>query len=125
MEPGKNDIYCTYKKSYKKVIKDISSKDFNEGLNEEQIDIIFSSCQNLSILSTREKEILRHILLGEKRKEIGVSLFISESAVKKHTTNIFRKLNVNNRNELFTEVKKSLKSSFINVNCGERVSVYL
>ena len=84
---------------------------FNEGLNEEQIDIIFSSCQNLSILSTREKEILRHILLGEKRKEIGVSLFISESAVKKHTTNIFRKLNVNNRNELFTEVKKSLKSS--------------
>ena len=95
----------------KKVIKDISSKDFNEGLNEEQIDIIFSSCQNLSILSTREKEILRHILLGEKRKEIGVSLFISESAVKKHTTNIFRKLNVNNRNELFTEVKKSLKSS--------------
>lgn len=95
----------------KKAIKDISSKDFSEGLNEEQITIIFSSCQNLNVLSTREKEILHHILLGEKRKEIGAVLFISESAVKKHTTNIFKKLNVSNRNELFTEVKKSLKSS--------------
>lgn len=94
----------------KKVIKDISCKDFKEGLNEDQISIIFSNCQYLNVLTAREKEILKHILLGEKRKEIGANLYVSESAVKKHTTNIFKKLEVNSREELFEKVKKSLKS---------------
>lgn len=53
-------------------------------------------------LSPREKEILFHIGLGKSNMEIGKQLFISESTVKNHVRNIFRKLNVNNRTQAIT-----------------------
>lgn len=51
-------------------------------------------------LSKREKEIMNEIELGNKNKEIGNNLGISESTVKRHISNILSKLNLNNKYEI-------------------------
>ncbi len=48
-------------------------------------------------LSTREKEILKALVLGLKNKEIADKLFISEMTVKSHINRIYKKFGVNNR----------------------------
>lgn len=48
-------------------------------------------------LTEREKEILIKIGEGKKNEEISKELFISNSTVKSHIYNIFRKINVPNR----------------------------
>lgn len=56
----------------------------------------------LQALSQREKEILHHIGLGKSNREIGEQLYISESTVKNHMRNIFKKLEVSNRTQAIT-----------------------
>ena len=51
------------------------------------------------ILTNRELEVLKLLAQGKSNKEIGVSLFISETTVKSHIRNIFGKLNVISRTE--------------------------
>jgi len=41
-----------------------------------------------NILSAREKEILTHLSMGTKRKEVGVKLFISDNTVANHIKTI-------------------------------------
>ncbi|HEY7715932.1 MAG TPA: response regulator transcription factor [Candidatus Binatia bacterium] len=53
--------------------------------------------QTLSSLTTRELEILRLVAEGLSNEEIGKRVFISRKTVKTHLTNIFDKLQVNNR----------------------------
>ncbi len=55
--------------------------------------------KSISILSTREKEILEHLSKGLLYKEIANSLFISPETVRKHVYHIYEKLHVNNRVE--------------------------
>lgn len=57
-------------------------------------------------LTRREEEIVGLILEGKSNKEIGEELFISETTVKKHVSNIFEKVGVGRREELFAKVKK-------------------
>ncbi|MBK8944010.1 MAG: response regulator transcription factor [Ignavibacteriae bacterium] len=52
------------------------------------------------LLSQREKEILEHIVLGKKNKEIAKTFFISENTVLTHRRNIMKKLNVKSTPEL-------------------------
>lgn len=49
------------------------------------------------ILSIREEEILVHLRKGEKYKEIGEILSISEHTVRKHASNIYKELKVENK----------------------------
>ena len=48
-------------------------------------------------LRTREKELVELIYNGKSNKEIADILFLSESTVKTHIYNIFRKMDVKNR----------------------------
>ena len=47
----------------------------------------------------REIEVLELIAKGMANKDIAHTLFISEKTVKNHVTNIFRKLNVDDRTQ--------------------------
>lgn len=51
-------------------------------------------------ISQREAEIIGLILRGFSNKEIGNNLFISLETVKKHVSNIYKKLGVKNRLQL-------------------------
>lgn len=50
-------------------------------------------------LTPRELEVLNHIARGDSNQVIAEQLFITLSAVKKHTGNIYAKLNVNSRTQ--------------------------
>ncbi len=50
-------------------------------------------------LTKREYEILTLIAEGFNNREIGENLFISEKTVKNHVSNIFKKINVNDRTQ--------------------------
>jgi DNA-binding NarL/FixJ family response regulator len=60
-------------------------------------------------LTTREKEIIRHILDGLSSPEIAEKLFISHRTVENHRANIMNKLKVRNTIEL---VRKVLEVDF-------------
>jgi DNA-binding NarL/FixJ family response regulator len=53
--------------------------------------------ETLQSLTKREMEILKLVAEGLTNEEIGKKVFISEKTVKTHLTNIFDKLQVNNR----------------------------
>jgi len=53
----------------------------------------------VSILSRREEEVLAMLANKLSTQEIAASLYLSESTVKTHLRNIFRKLGVRNRTE--------------------------
>jgi two-component system, NarL family, nitrate/nitrite response regulator NarL len=52
------------------------------------------------LLSDRESQVMRLVAQGQRNKEIGQNLFISEQTVKNHLHNIFDKLGVSDRLEL-------------------------
>ena len=72
---------------------------------EEQASTILKTWGETKVLTKREREILKEILLGQRRKDIAQKFFISDSAVRNHTTNIFKKLQVESRNELYNKAK--------------------
>ncbi|WP_418791045.1 response regulator [Phosphitispora sp. TUW77] len=56
--------------------------------------------ENLKVnLTSREIQILKYIASGVHNKDIARLLYISEKTVKNHITNIFRKLNVEDRTQ--------------------------
>ena len=54
----------------------------------------------LDQLTTREKEVLRHIARGFTYKEIAARLFISAKTVEAHVSAVLRKLQLSNRHQL-------------------------
>ncbi len=54
---------------------------------------------NSSSLTKREYEVLTLIAEGFNNREIANHLFISEKTVKNHVSNIFKKINVNDRTQ--------------------------
>ena len=71
------------------------------------MDEIISVCPAAALLTTREAEVLKHLILNEKRKDIAVELCVSENTIKKHTTNIYAKLGVSNRTEIINMLSKT------------------
>ncbi len=62
--------------------------------------------ENTSILNKRQTEILKLISKGVSGNDIGNSLFISTSTVKREIRNIFDKLGVNDRAQAVSEAMK-------------------
>jgi LuxR family maltose regulon positive regulatory protein len=57
-------------------------------------------------LTTRELEVLRLIAAGDSNRAIAEKLVITVSAVKKHTGNIYGKLNVNSRTQAVARARQ-------------------
>ena len=55
-------------------------------------------------LNSREREVLSAILAGVPRKEIAAQMSLSENTIKTHTRNLYKKLGVGNRQELYALV---------------------
>lgn len=51
-------------------------------------------------LTKQEQTVLEHLLADKSNKEIADALFVSVSTVKTHVNNLFKKLNVQTRNEV-------------------------
>jgi len=60
----------------------------------------------MDLLSQRELEVLGLIAAGHSNKEIGAKLFIAIGTVKRHTVNIFTKLDVKNRTEAVARARE-------------------
>lgn len=58
-------------------------------------------------LTAREMDVLRCIAKGFNNQEIAQALFVSEKTVKNHLTNIFRKINVNDRTQALLYVLRN------------------
>jgi len=74
--------------------------------SKTDIEHILGCDEIVSRITEREKDVLVKLLANKQRKEIADELFITESAVKKHTSSIFAKLDVTNRFELYVKLKK-------------------
>ncbi|MBM7551176.1 response regulator [Thalassobacillus pellis] len=55
--------------------------------------------ERLKELTKRELDVLREIMQGKSNKEIATSLFITEKTVKTHVSNLFSKLEVQDRTQ--------------------------
>jgi DNA-binding CsgD family transcriptional regulator len=58
----------------------------------------------IRLLTNRENEILQWMLKGYNNQEIADVLFISAHTVKNHISNIFQKLNITDRRQLFSTI---------------------
>jgi len=67
---------------------------------------------SVSLLSTREREIMTHIANGKRNREIGALLHISTRTVDTHRSNILKKLGVKSNAEL---VKIAISEGMISV----------
>ena len=79
--------------------EDHESPNVSGSLNE-RLEII---CSEFG-LTRREKEITELIYTGKSNRQIADQLFLSESTVKTHIYNIFRKTEVSNRVELICKI---------------------
>lgn len=97
----------------KELIADIKKVHNNEAIIGSQIsNSLVAGLQNnsqqdmIASLTPRELEISRAISDGKSNKEISAILFLSEGTVKNYVTNIFEKLQLNNRTEVALFMKK-------------------
>lgn len=101
-------IYRDYERKLELVKEEAQNipSNYNGNFSIKEIETIFVKWKKVEKLTKREREILFHMLLGERRKEIAVNLLISESTVKNSITSILNKLEVENSNELYNVAKK-------------------
>lgn len=60
----------------------------------------------LAELTVRQREVYELIISGKTNKEIRSELFIEQSTLKSHINQLYRKLNINSRNELKSKLKR-------------------
>ena len=58
----------------------------------------------LADLTAREREVLAHLVGGERVRAIAKQLFISQDTVRGHLKSTFRKLGVSNQSDLVQQV---------------------
>lgn len=87
-------------------VADSAARAAAESITEQRIEQILSGCAILEQLTTREREVLVYLLRDMPRKEIAEQLYVTENTVKKHTSNIFFKLEVASRRELLTKLDR-------------------
>ena len=68
---------------------------------------VFSAMDDADMLTERERQIVALLLKGRTYKLIAAELYLSENTVKTHVKNIYAKLNVSSRAELFNKFDPS------------------
>lgn len=63
------------------------------------IPIVLAEGLERPVLSSREKQVLRMVVMGSTNAEVARGLFLAESTVKSHLSSIFGKLGVRSRAE--------------------------
>jgi len=58
------------------------------------------------VLTQREREVLRHIAVGESNQEIAQRLFLTIATVKRHASNIYLKLGVTSRTQAVARARQ-------------------
>jgi DNA-binding CsgD family transcriptional regulator len=96
-------IHILLKSNSLKINKTDSSNNKVELSNK--IDTVSQKLKEIG-LTDREIEISLSVCNGLSNKEIGDILFISESTVKKHTSNFYKKIKVSNREQLKQFIKE-------------------
>ena len=67
-------------------------------------------------LTSREWEITCFLMQGYSRSSIAEKLCISVNTLKKHISNIYRKMNVSSTRQFFAELGRAEKGSFLDEN---------
>jgi LuxR family maltose regulon positive regulatory protein len=75
---------------------------FTDGDRENAIDQLPAD----SVLTQREREVLRHIAAGESNHEIAQTLVVTLATVKRHVSNIFDKLGVSSRTQAVARARQ-------------------
>ena len=86
-----------------------------ELLQQIHVGSILDYLQNFKV-SNHEFRVIKFIEEGKSNKEIASLLFISESTVKKHISNIFKKLDIKNRYELINFYKQIGENGVVNTS---------
>ena len=88
----------------------------NKVFNKQQSDVIHNKIETVSVnaqkikelgISKREYEVLQKIEIGLSNQEIAKELFISESTVKSHVSNLLSKLDARRRTQAVTKAKEA------------------
>jgi DNA-binding NarL/FixJ family response regulator len=94
----------------KNIDRDVFEKSIHRILNNERFFTAGINEDNKGIeqpddLTSREKQLLKLIVLGKSNKEIAEELFISDRTVDTHRTNIKRKLKISSLAQLIQYAK--------------------
>jgi len=68
------------------------------------MDKIIDCWPAVGTLTAREMEVFKELIVNKKRKDIADELYVSENTIKKHTSNIFSKLEVSSRSEIMEKL---------------------
>lgn len=80
---------------------------FAAPVNKTQKSLSPEFIKNFSI-TPREQEIILALLEGKSNKELAQALFVSEKTIETHLGNIYKKIGVKNRLELFSRLQNDL-----------------
>ncbi len=89
-------------------------KFYKTGIPEEQLRKLFKfKVKSRSVLSIREKEIVRLTVLGFTNQEISKKLLISPKTVENHKSNIMHKLRLKNKHQL---IQYGIKNNYLDLS---------
>ena len=74
---------------------------------EQKKDIFQNSHSELSKLTNREKDVIELMARGYKNTQIAAQLFVSPKTIRNHITNIFGKLENNNRSQIIIMAREA------------------
>ena len=89
---------------------------FPSGVNRLMMDASVDPIAAKFSLTSREWEITCFLMQGYSRSSIAEKLCISVNTLKKHISNIYRKMNVSSTRQFFAELGRAEKGSFLDEN---------